>query len=62
MAELVPPQAGRAPSGADALLADAVRRGWISPPLVPGPGIPPRAPVTSLKELLEELAQDRADR
>ena len=62
VAELVPPQAGRALQGVDALLADAVRRGWITPPLMPGPGVPPRSPVTSLKVLLEELAQDRADR
>lgn len=62
VAELVPPQAGRAPSVADALLADAVRRGWLTPPLTPGAGVPPRGPVTSLEVLLEELAQDRADR
>ncbi len=62
VAELVPPQPGRAPTGADALLADAVRRGWLSPPLMPGPGIPPRAPVAALEALLEELAQDRAAR
>ncbi len=62
VAELVPPQAGRAPAGADALLADAVRQGWLTPPLLPGSGVPPRAPVTSLKVLLEELAQDRVDR
>lgn len=62
VAELVPPQAGRALAGADALLADAVRQGWLTPPLMPGSGVPPRAPVTSLKVLLEELAQDRADR
>jgi hypothetical protein len=34
----------------------------MTPPLLPGPGVPPRAPVTTLKVLLEELAQDRADR
>ena len=62
VAELVPPQGGRALHAADALLADAVRRGWMTPPLLPGPGVPARAPVTTLKVLLEELAQDRADR
>ena len=62
VAELVPPRAERAPAVADALLADVVRQGWLTPPLMPGSGIPPRAPVTSLKVLLEELAQDRADR
>ena len=62
VAELVPPQAGRAPAGADVLPADAARQDWLTPPLLPGSGVPPRAPVTSLKVLLEEMAQDRADR
>ena len=62
VAELVPPQGGRALHAADALLADAVRRGWMTPPLLPGSGVPARAPVTTLKVLLDELAQDRADR
>jgi antitoxin (DNA-binding transcriptional repressor) of toxin-antitoxin stability system len=62
VAELVPPQGGRALHGADALLADAVRRGWMTPPLLPAAEVPPRAPVTTLKVLLKELAQDRADR
>ena len=56
------PRAERAPAVADALLADVVRHGWLTPPLMPGSGDPPRAPVTTLKVLLEELAQDRADR
>lgn len=62
VAELGPPQPGRGRSLADALLADAMRQGWITPPLLAAQGVPPRAPVTSLKALLEELAQDRADR
>ena len=32
VAELVPPQAGRAALLADAQLAEAVRKGWITPP------------------------------
>jgi prevent-host-death family protein len=31
VAELVPPRAGRADSVDDAILADAVRRGWLVP-------------------------------
>jgi antitoxin (DNA-binding transcriptional repressor) of toxin-antitoxin stability system len=62
VAELVPPQAGRALHAGDALLADAVRRGWLTPPLLPDSGAPARAPVTTLKVLLDELEQDRADR
>jgi len=62
VAELGPPRPERAPAVADALLADVVRHGWLTPPLMPASGIPPRAPVISLKVLLEELAHDRADR
>jgi hypothetical protein len=44
------------------MLADAVRRGWITPAAV-GPGAPPpRAPIAKLAELLAELEDDRADR
>ena len=35
VAELVPPREGRSPLLADALLAEAVRRGWITPPALP---------------------------
>ena len=62
VAELVPPQAGRATFLADAQLADAVRRGWISPPAMPSPEPPASAPVAPLRELLDELAHDRGDR
>ena len=61
VAELVPPREGRSPLLSDAVLADAVRQGWITPPTIAS-GIPPRAPVTSLRKLLRELTDDRADR
>lgn len=64
VAELVPPRETRSPVLADAMLAEAVRRGWVTPPLVAsraGPS-PPRAPVAPLAEVLEELERDRADR
>jgi antitoxin (DNA-binding transcriptional repressor) of toxin-antitoxin stability system len=62
VAELVPPRESRSPLLADAMLADAVRRGWITPAAVgPGPP-PPRAPAMTLAELLQDLAEDRADR
>jgi antitoxin (DNA-binding transcriptional repressor) of toxin-antitoxin stability system len=62
VAELVPPREGRSPLLADAILADAVRRGWITPAAV-GPGMPPpRAPIMRLADLLAELEDDRADR
>lgn len=62
VAELGPPREGRSAVLADARLAEAVRRGWITPPVLPGTDPPPRQPVTTLRQLLRELAQDRADR
>ena len=59
VAELVPPQAGRSVVLGDALLADAVREGWLKPAVV-GTGRPPRgAPVAPLATLLRELDDDR---
>jgi antitoxin (DNA-binding transcriptional repressor) of toxin-antitoxin stability system len=62
VAELGPPREGRSPLLADARLAEAVRQGWITPQALPAAGPPPRNPVTSLRDLLRELEQDRADR
>lgn len=60
VAELVPPRSGRDPLVADSLLAEAVRKGWVRPPLLPPETVPGRAPVASLDELLRELERDRA--
>lgn len=62
VAELGPPREGRALWVADARLAEAVRRGWITPPTLVSAELPPRQPITTLRELLRELAEDRADR
>jgi len=62
VAELRPPSPGRAERLEDAVLAEAVRKGWLRPPLRSGDGPPPRAPVAPLKVLLDELDLDRADR
>jgi len=62
VAELVPPRVERAPLLADAQLADAVRKGWIRPPVLSVTSAPPRLPVAKLRDLLAELAGDRADR
>jgi antitoxin (DNA-binding transcriptional repressor) of toxin-antitoxin stability system len=62
VAEIVPPDKGRSPRLADALLADAMRRGWITPPALPSTGVPPRKPVMSFRELKRELEQDRSER
>jgi len=62
VAELGPPTPGRAPSVADARLAQAVRDGAISTPLLGQNAIPPRAPLASFAEIMRGLAEDRADR
>ena len=61
VAELVPPATGRAPTVDDAALADLVRRGYLTPPLLPSGGEVPRHPVTRLGSLLTELDRDRGD-
>ncbi len=62
VAELVPPRADRATTLADAQLADAVREGWLTPPLMVAEGAPPYQPVAPLSEILAELEEDRGDR
>ena len=62
VAELTPPQNNRSPLLADALLAEAVRQGWITPPVLKASGPPPRKPVMLFRDLLRELEQDRSDR
>jgi antitoxin (DNA-binding transcriptional repressor) of toxin-antitoxin stability system len=62
VAELVPPREGRSPMLADAVLAEAVRRGWITPALAVGQGPPSRQPVGPLATALAELDRDRAQR
>jgi antitoxin (DNA-binding transcriptional repressor) of toxin-antitoxin stability system len=62
VAELVPPQATRAASIADATLAEAVRKGWVSPPAMNGSTPPPRIPIVTWANLAAELKGDRDDR
>src|SRR5437870_13442733 len=62
VAELVPPREGRSPAVADAVLAELVRKGWITPPARPLTAAPPRASVATFEELMRELDDDRADR
>lgn len=63
VAELRPPRASTSPIQADAILADAVRKGWLTPALSPG-SEPPRGgpPEATLSVLLSELEGDRSDR
>jgi antitoxin (DNA-binding transcriptional repressor) of toxin-antitoxin stability system len=62
VAEMVPPRTGRSPLLADALLAEMVREGCLSPPTLRGEGPPPRLPVASFAVLMGELAADRDGR
>jgi prevent-host-death family protein len=62
VAELVPPRESRSPLLSDALLADAVRRGWITPALLGSGPPPPNQPVAPLSEILRELESDRQER
>jgi antitoxin (DNA-binding transcriptional repressor) of toxin-antitoxin stability system len=62
VAELAPPRAGRCESLTDAMLAEAVRRGWVTPPLLADATVPPRKPIAPFRALMEELKRDRDDR
>jgi antitoxin (DNA-binding transcriptional repressor) of toxin-antitoxin stability system len=62
VAELVPPREGRSALLTDAVLAEAVRKGWLTPPRMREFGPPPSIPVARTRELLKELAEDRQDR
>ena len=59
VAELRPPQPGRASATADVALAEAVRLGWLTPPLEGHDDQPLGAPVAPLDDLLAELRRDR---
>jgi prevent-host-death family protein len=61
VAELVPPRSGRSLEVPDALLADAVRNGWLTPAAGSADAPVPRRPVAPLELILAELAGDRAE-
>jgi antitoxin (DNA-binding transcriptional repressor) of toxin-antitoxin stability system len=62
VAELTAPSHGREKSVDDAALAELVRTGCLTPPLLGPGGEVPRRPVARLAVLLQELNSDRADR
>jgi antitoxin (DNA-binding transcriptional repressor) of toxin-antitoxin stability system len=62
VAELTPPRKDRPAVVLDALLADLVEKGWLTPPQTPADGPIPRRPVMSHAQLMAELDLDRADR
>jgi antitoxin (DNA-binding transcriptional repressor) of toxin-antitoxin stability system len=63
VAEIGPPGPARnSMMLSDALLLDAFRQGWMTPPISVGRGPPPRKPVMTIDELRSNLQRDRADR
>jgi antitoxin (DNA-binding transcriptional repressor) of toxin-antitoxin stability system len=62
VAELVPPREDGSPWSGDSPLSDAIRRGWITPPISRNRPLPLPVPIAPLSELLGELAKDREDR
>jgi antitoxin (DNA-binding transcriptional repressor) of toxin-antitoxin stability system len=62
VAELSAPRTGRSPVLGDALLAEAVRNGWLTPQRATSKDPPARVPMASWKRLAEDLAADRDDR
>jgi hypothetical protein len=61
VANSVPPNPSRSPLLADALLAEAVREGWVTPPTLADGRVPPRKPIMSFRDLESELNQSRED-
>ena len=61
VAELRPPH-DRTEMASDAHLADLMRRGLMTAPMVVREGPPPRAPVAPTRTILDELDADRGDR
>ncbi len=63
VAEIVPPHPSRERRVSDALLAELVRKGVVSPPMAHTGKPPPRGtPVAPLATLLAELREDRDGR
>lgn len=62
VAELVPPQGGTPEFAGDAMLAEAVRAGFLRPPVLRTHDVPPRLPVAPFAALQQELEQDRGER
>jgi antitoxin (DNA-binding transcriptional repressor) of toxin-antitoxin stability system len=62
VAELNPPQPGHKNILSDPFLSRGVREGWFTPAKNPRSGPPPRKPVMTFDELMEDLRRDREDR
>lgn len=62
VAELVPARPDRAPAVSDAVLADLVRKGWLTPPARPLSGPPRSAAVMPFERLMADLDEARGER
>ena len=62
VAELSPPQPAHKYILSDPFLSRGVREGWFTPAKNPHSGPPPRKPVMTFEELMEDLRRDREDR
>ena len=62
VAEIGPPRETRSQILADVRLAEAVRKGWLTPPVLLAGEPPLSAPVAPLRDLLAELEGDRSER
>lgn len=61
VAELRPPE-GRGPFSSDALLAEGMRKGWLSAPVTTSTAPPGRLPIAPTAAVLAELLIDRGER
>jgi len=62
VAEIVPPQPGRKTLSEDEFIAMGVKEGWLTPAKNPPGDPPPRCPIMSFEELMQDLDESRADR
>ena len=62
VAEIVPPRAYRDAFASNAVMAELVREGLITPAIFPPGDAPPRHPSIPHDVLMEELERDREDR
>ena len=62
VAELNPPQPEHRNLKKESVIEQGIREGWITPAKNPRSGPPPRKPVMTFDELMEDLQRDREDR
>jgi antitoxin (DNA-binding transcriptional repressor) of toxin-antitoxin stability system len=62
VAELGPPREGTSENAPDALLAEAVRNGWLRPPMIRMNAPPPSLPVMSFDDVMRALDESREER